>query len=381
MAARLRARLRDQDLVAREGGDEFLVLLADIDADAEQRALKVAESLVEALRAPIELGDTEFEVNGSVGISVYPRDASDAEGLLAHADTAMYDAKSAGRGQVCSFRGRRDRSSERLSLSRRLRRAIEGNELILHWQPIVRLEPGVLTGAEALVRWNDPQRGLLAAGEFVGDMEAAGLLDQLDEWVALAFTAQRREWNTRGLDPYVGFNLGPRALTAGRVERMLDCLDPAHTDLTRVTVEISEGEILRDDSAVRWALHRLHSSGVTLALDDFGVAYSSLSRLRDLPTDWIKVDRSFLAGVPGDPAAVRILDAILALLDALGSRVIVEGVETAAQVGHLLARGCETAQGYFLGRPMPAAQLEGLLLDSPDAQMVVPAASGPVLAS
>ncbi|MDX6641502.1 MAG: hypothetical protein QOF12_2513, partial [Solirubrobacteraceae bacterium] len=371
MAARLRARLREEDLLAREGGDEFLVVLADLDDHAELRAVSAAEGLIDALRAPLRLSDTEFEVNGSVGISIFPRDASDAEGLLAHADSAMYEAKAAGRGQVRGFRGRRQRSTERLALGRRLRRAIEGGELTLHWQPIVALKTGLLTGAEALVRWNDPARGLISGGEFVPEMEAAGLLEQLDEWVAKAFATQRRAWRAQGLDPHVGFNLGPRALSGARVDRLLACLGGADTDLSRVTIEISESEILRDDAVVRAALHQLHAAGVDLALDDFGVAYSSLSRLRDLPAKWIKVDRSFLIGVPGDAAATRILDAILLLLDALESRVVVEGVETAEQLAHLTARGCEAAQGYFLGRAMPAEQLEPLLRASPEAHAVV----------
>ena len=366
MAARLRARLREEDLLAREGGDEFLVVLADLDDDPEVRALSVGEGLIDALRAPLRLSDTEFEVNGSVGVSIFPRDASDAEGLLAHADSAMYEAKAAGRGQVRAFRGRRQRSTERLALGRRLRRAIEGGELTLHWQPIVALETGLLKGAEALVRWNDPQRGLIAGGEFVPEMEASGLLEQLDEWVATAFAAQRRAWRSRGLDPHVGFNLGPRALSAARVMRIVDCLGGAGSDLSKVTIEISESEILRDDAVVRAALHQLHAAGVDLALDDFGVAYSSLSRLRDLPAKWIKVDRSFLVGVPGDPAATRILDAILLLLEALESRVVVEGVETADQLAHLVARGCEAAQGYFLGCAVPADELEPLLRASPE---------------
>ena len=366
MAARLRSRLREQDLLAREGGDEFLVLLADLSEEAELRAISVGESLVEALRMPVEISGTEFDISGSVGISVYPRDAADSEALLAHADSAMYEAKAAGRGKVHVFRGRRRRSAERLSLGRRLRRAIEEDELVLHWQPIIALQTGLVKGAEALVRWQDPQRGLLPAGRFVADVEAAGLLERLDEWVAGAFAAQRRAWNAEGLDPYVGFNLGPRALSTARVARMLDCLGGPGADLSHVVIEISESEILRDDAVVRAALHRLHEAGVTLSLDDFGVAYSSLSRLRDLPTKWIKVDRSFLAGVPGDPRASRILGAILGLLEALESRIIVEGVETAEQAEHLRLLGCEAAQGFHLGRPMPVEQLDPLLWASPE---------------
>jgi predicted signal transduction protein with EAL and GGDEF domain len=375
MADRLRGRLRAEDLVARQGGDEFLVLLSDLGGDAEERALAVGATLVDALRAPVELPGLEFEISCSVGVSIFPRDAADAESLLAHADSAMYQAKGAGRGQVRAFDGRRHADPERLSMSRRLRRALADDELVLHWQPIVSLRTGLLKGAEALVRWQDPQRGLVPAGSFVADVEAAGLLDTLDEWVARALTAQRRAWRAAGLDPHVGFNLGPRSLTPARVGRILDCLGRGELPLDRVTIEISESEALQTDGLVGAAVQGLAEAGLTLALDDFGVAYSSLSRLRDVPAEWIKVDRSFLKGVPEDPAATAIFDAILHLLSALDTRTIVEGVETPDQVRHLLERGCDAAQGFHLGPPMPAAEIEPLLRASPDSSRAAGAAA------
>jgi len=373
-AERLRKRLREEDILAREGGDEFLVLLADIEDDPDGRAAAVGENLVQALRAPFRLGDTEFEVNGSVGVSVFPRDAADAEALLAHADNAMYAAKAAGRGQVRVFEGRRSRSSERLQLSRRLRRAIDEDELTLHWQPIVTVADGGILGMEALVRWDDPQRGLLAACDFVDDMDHFGLLESLDEWVVSAFTAQRRSWQAEGLDPHVGFNLGPRALTAKRVDRLLERL-AAGGAFDRVTIEISESEVLRDDAVVRAALDRLVAAGLTLALDDFGVAYSSLSRLRDLPARWIKVDRSFLAGVPGDANATQMFEAVFQLVQALGLSAIVEGVETPGQASFLRRRGVEYAQGFYYARPDRADALHEMLLAAPEQHIAAPARS------
>jgi len=374
MSDRLRARLREEDLVAREGGDEFLVLLADLDEDPEERARAVGESLLAALEEPLQMAGTEFEISGSVGISLFPRDAADVEELLANADAAMYEAKAGGRGQVDVFHGDRLRSVERLSLGRRLNRAIEQDELVLYWQPIMDLESGTVRGMEALVRWQDPKRGLLVAGDFVPDIVAAGLLGRLDDWVVGAFTAQRRLWNAQGLDPHVGFNLGAGALSAHRVEPLLEALAASELDLTRVTIEISETESLYDDAHAREALRRLGAAGVALALDDFGVAYSSLRRLRDLPTKWIKIDRTFLVGVPDNAGATRVLEAILTLLEAIEVRVVVEGVESAAQVEYLRSRGCEAAQGYFLAAPQPAAPLEELLRASPMAQLEGPAA-------
>src|SRR4051812_8410195 len=368
MAGRLRARLREEDVIAREGGDEFLILLADLEKDPEERAVAVGESLVDALREPVQIEGTEFEVGGSIGISLFPRDAPDAEHLLAHADTAMYEAKAAGRGCVRVFRGRRQRSSERLSLSRRLRRALERDEFVLHWQPIVDLGSGFLVGVEALVRWEDPKRGIVAAGDFLTDMERSGLMEALDEWVAAAFTAQRRAWHAEGMDPHAGLNLSPSALNAVRIERILEQLLAPDLAPDRVVIELSESAALHDDLSVRAALQRMDEAGLTLALDDFGVAYSSLARLREVPTKWIKVDKTFLRGVPERPAATRVLDAILQLLEALEVRVVVEGVENAAQVDHLRARGCEAVQGYFLCPPIPAKDVEGLLRASPDSR-------------
>jgi EAL domain-containing protein (putative c-di-GMP-specific phosphodiesterase class I) len=197
---------------------------------------------------------------------------------------------------------------------------------------------------------------------------STGLLQRLDEWVAEAFTAQRRAWHTQGLDPHVGLNLSPSALSASRIERILELLLAADLEPERVAIEISESEMLHDNLGARAALRRIDAAGLTLALDDFGVAYSSLARLRDVPTQWIKIDKTFLRGVPERHSSTRVLDAMLQLLEALEVRVIVEGVESAAQVGHLHTCGCEAAQGYFLCPPLPAGDLEELLRASPDSR-------------
>jgi len=367
VAARLRRQVRESDTLARQGGDEFLILLGDLDDEPTLRAVAAAEHIAEAIREPFRLGGTEFDIGASIGISIFPVDAHDADTLLEHADSAMYDAKAAGRGGVRVYGSeplRRERGVERLSLSRKLRRAIGAGELVLHWQPVVGLPDRVISGAEALVRWEDPEHGLRAAGEFVPVAERRGLLDELDEWVIDAFSAQRRLWQAQGFDPWVGFNLSPRQLRPERIDGMLAALRTGGS-LDRVTIELTESVVLREDAGTGAVIDALCDAGVTLCLDDFGVAYSSLSRLADLPVGWIKVDRSFLREVPGSHAATSLLNSILGLVGALGLNLIVEGVETEAHVDHLVAQGCQRAQGYLLGAPMPASELEPLLRASP----------------
>ncbi|HZO37280.1 MAG TPA: EAL domain-containing protein [Solirubrobacteraceae bacterium] len=367
VAARIRRHVREPDMLARQGGDEFLVLLADLEDDGEHRALTAAEHIVDAVREPYRIGGVEFEISASVGVSLFPADAQDAISLLDHADAAMYAAKAESRGQVRVFRTvapRREQGVERLSESRRLRRAIEAGELTLHWQPIVRLADRIPVAVEALVRWNDPTRGLRTAAEFVPVAERSGTLDQLDDWVLGAFGEQRRAWRAVGLNPHVCFNLSPNQLRPERISTLLSALRDGG-DLESVTVELTEGAAVRHDEAVASVLWMLRDAGLTLSLDGFGVAYSSLSQLAELPVQWIKVDGTFTRDVPEVTAATRLLHSIGGLIEALGLRAIVEGVETERQVVHMVQRGWLIGQGHYLAPPMPAAEVEPLLRASP----------------
>jgi diguanylate cyclase (GGDEF)-like protein/PAS domain S-box-containing protein len=367
VAARIRRHVREPDMLARQGGDEFLVLLADLEDDGESRALTAAEHIVGAVREPYRIGGVEFETSASVGVSMFPADAQDAISLLDHADAAMYSAKAEARGQVRVFRAvepRRDQGVERLSESRRLRRAIEAGELTLHWQPIFRLADRVPVAVEALVRWNDPSKGLRNAAEFVPVAERSGTIDALDDWVLGAFGDQRRAWRTVGLAPHVCFNLSPNQLRPERVSSLLAQLREGG-GLENVTIELTEGAAVRHDQAVASVLRTLREAGLTLALDGFGVAYSSLSQLAELPVQWIKVDSTFTHDVPGVSSATRLLHSIGGLIEALGLRAIVEGIENERQVAHMVQRGWLIGQGHYLAPPMAAADVEPLLRVSP----------------
>ncbi len=363
VALGLRERTRATDLLARQGGDEFLVLLSDLDAEgAEEAARAAAASVLGALADPFRIGGAEFHIGASVGVSLFPRDAEDPEALLKHADAAMYEAKAAGRSEVVVYAGDPRRPIERLSLSTRLRRAIAGDELVLHWQPIVALDGGAVTAVEALVRWQHPDRGLLLPTEFVPFAEETGLIDRLGAWVAEAVNAQRLAWRAAGVALPVHLNVSPRQMSRpGFAADLVARLGADGLDLADVTIEITESLALADDGGAAPLMHDLHEAGLRLAIDDFGAGWSSLGRLRDLPVHVVKIDRSFLAGVPGCGDSAAIVSAMLGLVDALGMDAVAEGVEHEAQRRYLAGLGCPAAQGYLLGRPMPAGELDGRL--------------------
>jgi diguanylate cyclase (GGDEF)-like protein/PAS domain S-box-containing protein len=363
VALELRTRTRASDLLVRQGGDEFLVLLSDLEReDAEAAAQATAASLRGALTEPFRIAGAEFHVGTSVGISLYPRDAGDAGTLLKHADAAMYQAKAAGRGEVVVYTDDPRRPIERLSLSTRLRRAIKEDELVLHWQPIVSLEHGGVEAVEALVRWQDPDRGLQLPDAFVPFAEETGLIGRLGSWVADAVSAQRIAWRADGLEPRVHLNVSPRQLARrGFVADLVGRLAYGGLDLSGVTIEITESLALRDDGRAVPLLRELHDTGLQLAIDDFGAGWSSLGRLRDLPVQVVKIDRSFLTGVPSSAPGAAIVGAMLSLVEALGMEAVAEGVEVDAQRTFLRSGGCRLGQGYLLGRPMPADELDALL--------------------
>jgi diguanylate cyclase (GGDEF)-like protein/PAS domain S-box-containing protein len=362
IAMRLQDRRRATDLLARQSGDEFLLLLSDLQGDAIELAHTTAAGILEALGRTFSISGTDFHIGASIGIAVFPRDANDAEELLRHADAAMYQAKARGRNTVAVFSGEAHQSRERLSLSTRLRRAIQRDELVLHWQPIVDPRDGILHMAEALVRWDDPKRGIVAPVEFIPFAEDTGLIDEVGEWVLEALCAQRVAWQAEGLDPEVTFNVSPRELRRTVFAEHLRSRLGAHgLDPSRVTVEVTESAAMGDHGVTEPVLRDLAAAGFKVAIDDFGAGYSSLSRLRDLPVQLLKIDRSFLRDVPGNPGPTAVITAILGLAGALGMDIVAEGVETPAQRDFLIADGCTLAQGFLLGRPAPARDLEPLL--------------------
>jgi diguanylate cyclase (GGDEF)-like protein/PAS domain S-box-containing protein len=358
---RLSERRRNADLLARQGGDEFLLLLADLDrSTAEHTARRVAESLLRSLGRPFHISGAEFHIGASIGISLFPRDAADADQLLRHADASMYDAKANGRNGINLYSGESHEPLERLSMTSRLRKAVMRNEFVLYWQPIVDPASGAMIKVEALIRWQDPFRGLVLPGEFIGFAEETGFIDRVGDWVVAEVCQQLIAWDRAGLTtPRVTLNVSPRQLRRPDFgDRLLQALSRQEGLADRVTVEITESAAMADPQRTDPVLRELAESGVEIAVDDFGAGYSSLTRLRRMPVQVLKIDRTFLQGVPEDPEATAIVTAIIELASALGMEAVAEGVETEAQREFLVQRGCPLAQGYLLGLPVPAHELE-----------------------
>jgi diguanylate cyclase (GGDEF)-like protein/PAS domain S-box-containing protein len=360
---RLGERRRGMDLLARQGGDEFLLLLADLDRDdAEAHCRRVAEDLLQSLAEPFSISGAEFHIGASIGLSLFPRDAADADELLRHADAAMYAAKNAGRNGVTVYSGDPHEPLERLSMTSRLRKALDRGELILHWQPIVDPRDGELRKLEALVRWEDPFRGLVMPDDFIAFAEETGFVDRVGDWVVREVRDQVLSWERAGyLPPRVTVNVSPRQLRrpdfGQRLLRLITDGDVA----SRLTVEITESAAMADPLRTDPVLTELVAAGVEIAVDDFGAGYSSLSRLRTMPVQVLKIDKTFLQAVPDDSGATAIVTAIIELARALGMEAVAEGVENEEQRAFLVDRGCPLAQGFLLGRPVPAAEIEPLL--------------------
>ena len=369
VAERLRPLVRDGDLLARHGGDEFLIVLGDLAigredgrAEPERAAVTVCRRIAAALDEPVRVRGAELHLRASVGSSLYPFDAEDTETLLRHADTAMYEAKGMGGGYAVYRRDAAIDPLAHLSMAARLRRAIDAGELVVHYQPIFRLQRGEALGVEALVRWRQPDGSLLGPDRFVPLAERTGLIDALGDCVFEEVCRQLALWSRDGMNPRVGVNLSPRQLRRPDLpERLVERIAAHGLQADRFVLELTESSWTVEASKTIPALDRLRAAGLRLALDDFGAGYSSLTRLRDLPVDVIKIDQAFLPGVPHDGQATAIVTAIMQLAEACGCDVVAEGIEDDAQLRFLVDSGCALGQGYLLARPGPPEQAEGLL--------------------
>jgi diguanylate cyclase (GGDEF)-like protein/PAS domain S-box-containing protein len=370
LAERLRYAIRDTDLVSRPGGDEFLLLLADIDRTppmpgGQDGASIVAESIAvrveHALRDPFRVGDTELYLTASAGISVFPVDADGAIELMKNADTAMFRSKKAGPGGYVVHTADDADAMTRLSLSTRLRRAVEQKQWKLHYQPLIALATGTMFGVEALIRWPEPSGGLLPPGEFIPLAEEMGLIEAIGDWVLEEICRQDAMWRAEGLTLEVGFNLSPRQLwQPDLVDKIVSPIVVAGMDPTRITVEITESTAMTDPDRTIEILREMHDRGLRLAIDDFGTGYSSLSRLRDMPVDILKIDRGFVRDVDKDQNAGSMISAMITLASNLGMTPLAEGIETEAEWRFLADRGCELGQGYFFSRPVPPEEILAL---------------------
>ncbi|MEX1262986.1 MAG: EAL domain-containing protein [Actinomycetota bacterium] len=367
LADRLREATRDTDLVARPGGDEFLVLLADLDTASPVpggqdggsiTAEAVATRIQEAMRQAFQIAGTELYLTASQGISVFPSDADDATTLLTNAESAMFQSKKIGPGGCVMHSTEPGNAMTRLSMSTRLRKAVEQKQWMLHYQPLIELGSGRMFGVEALIRWPEPNGGLVQPGEFIPLAEEMGLIEAIGDWVVEEICRQDAQWRAEGLELEVGFNLSPRQLWQPElVAKMVAPIVIAGMDPKRVTVEITESTAMTDPDRTIELLGEMHERGLKIAIDDFGTGYSSLARLRHMPVDILKIDRSFVREVDLDRDAASMVSAMISLADNLGMTPLAEGIETEGEWRFLADRGCPLGQGYFFSRPVPASDI------------------------
>ena len=361
VARRLVACVRRTDTVSRLGGDEFLILLSQIE-HSEDAAI-TARKILRAVAAPHVIDSKSLDVNVSIGGSTYPADAQNAETLVSYADVAMYEAKQQGRNSYQFFRtDMRARMATRVALERDLRCALGRNEFTLHYQPKVNFQTGQCTGMEALLRWQHPERGLLSAATFVPIAEECGLIVAIGQWVLLEACRQARAWSDLGLKVLpVAVNVSAvefRArdfLSGIRAVLIATGLDPQDLEL-----ELTEGVLMQDAESAVVTLLALKAMGVKLAVDDFGTGFSSFTYLRRFPVDTLKVDKSFVHEITEDSDGTTIVNAMINIGKSLKQRVVAEGVDTRSQLDFLRRHGCNEGQGYYFSHPITAEQVEKL---------------------
>ena len=379
VAKRLMVILRTTDIICRIGGDEFVVIVEPAD-DASEMA-SVARKILAVLAAPFDLEGHQLYVRASIGVSLYPFDARDVATLTRNADTAMYHAKHQGKNCFAVFQSDMElRAQRRLRMEANLRRALQNQELYLHYQPQVDLRSGRIVGVEALIRWNCREMGQLSPSEFIPVAEESGIIVDLGRWVLQSACRQAAAWCKAGLLDsleHVAVNLSAcQARDPGLMDDIRAILQETQLPHGLLELEITEGVLMDNIHANVELMRRLQETGIHLSIDDFGTGYSSMSYLKRLPIDQLKIDRSFVHDLPGEGEAI--VTAIIAMAHSLHLKVVAEGVETLRQVEFLRTAGCDNVQGFFFARPMTAAQLTALLLERRDwsTRTILPAGVG-----
>jgi predicted signal transduction protein with EAL and GGDEF domain len=366
LARRIRAALRESDLLARISGDEFVVILEDLPDEGSPE--RVARMILEEVRRPFQVEGNEIHVSGSLGLALHPDDGIDAETLLKNADAAMYHAKELGRNGFRVFSAElASRRTRRMQVETALRRALREGELELHYQPIVEIATGEVLRAEALLRWHDPEHGLMLPHGFIPQAEESGLGHALGHWVMEAACRQASAWRASGLPVIVSVNLSASQLRdSAMVTDLKRILEAGGCEPSTLQFEITETSMVRDVESASIVLAKLRALGIRIAIDDFGTGFSSLSHLRHLPVDVLKIDKAFVADI-GVEARSRsgettggaaIASAVIGLARGLGLDVVAEGVEKRSQLNFLTKLGCDACQGYLLCPPLPAAEFE-----------------------
>ena len=365
VAARIQRTLRPEDTVARFGGDEFTVLCESVGGVLE--AVGVADRLQRELAEPVYAGGAELRLSASIGIAMAePDDEMIGSRLVEDADAAMYRAKERGGARTELFdMAMRERAVEELSIEQELQSGLERGELRLFYQPIVNLDNGEVVGAEALIRWQHPERGLLTPDKFLPVAEESGLIVQVGSWAVGEACRRLRDWdrlNGHGSSFGLAVNLSARELThPDVVTTVLNAVRRSALDPHRLTIEVTESTAMADRETGFRALRELSAAGVRIAIDDFGTGYSSLDHLREMPADILKIDRSFVAGMAANSPDSALVAAAIAMGRALDMQVVAEGIETAEQVTDLRELACPLGQGYLFARPLPPEELDGLL--------------------
>jgi diguanylate cyclase (GGDEF)-like protein len=362
VANRLTESLHELDALARLGADEFAVMLEDTASNDELAA--TAQKLLDALSAPFLVDGQEIFISASVGISCYPQDATSAQNLLKNADTAMRLAKTEGRGRFRFFSPELNAAAvATLVMKNHLRQALDRGELFLNYQPRIDILSGKIVGSEALIRWRHAEHGLVSPAKFIPLAEQAGFIERIGEWVLRTACAQQQAWLNSGLPPFqIAVNLSVQQLRQPDLaKRVAAILRETGLDPPLLELEVTESLFMADGAVARKVLADLRAMGISIALDDFGTGYSSLSYLKQFPLDYLKIDQSFMRGIPDNLDDVAIAKTIVTLAKTLGLREIAEGVESEQQLKFLKELGCEQFQGYLFSRPVGAEEFNDLL--------------------
>lgn len=362
VAQRLVECIRQSDTVSRQWGDEFILLLPEI--EHAEDAAQSAQKILAALALPHPIGNQNLYISVSIGISVYTDDGENVEALLQSADTAMYHAKESGRNNFKFFeQDMNARAVERQSIEADLRLALDRQEFVLHYQPKIDLASGTIVGVEALIRWQHPQRGLLQPLEFVSVAEDCGLIRPIGRWVLRQACLQAQAWLQAGFSPItMAVNTSALEFRAGDyLQNLRATLAQTRLDPSLLEIELTESVLIRDAEASETLLHEIAQLGVRLAIDDFGTGYSSLSYLKKFPINTLKIDQAFVTQMSSNPDDASIVQAVISMGKSLRMRVIAEGVESAAQCHSLLALQCDEGQGFYFGRPVSAEAMASVL--------------------
>ncbi len=361
IASCLSEEIRDSDTLARFGGDEFAVLMEDVHYIED--VVHIAEKLLRTLARAYEIDKREFYVTTSIGISIFPDDAADAQSLLKHADAAMYRAKESGRNNFQLYsKDLSIKALERLTVENDLRRALERGELVIYYQPQIALNSRRVRAVEALLRWQHPLHGLLLPSKFIPVAEETGAIVPIGEWVLHGVCSQLRAWQQGGIAIPVTVNLSGRQFVDGSLALMVsNILDETGLTPSLLELEITEGVVMYNPQTATQTLEQLNVFGVRIAIDDFGTGYSSLSNLKQYPIDTIKIDKSFVRDITTDPNDASIVKAIIAMAHSMGLQVIAEGVETEEQLAFLQRHQCDCVQGFLFSHPLPADKAEAFL--------------------